>query len=52
LNALLHIAKEYGAALIGLTMDENGITGDPEKRLAIAEKFLKELLKPELKRRM
>jgi 5-methyltetrahydrofolate--homocysteine methyltransferase len=40
MNALLHIAKEFGAAIIGLTMDENGITHDPEKRLAIAEKIL------------
>jgi len=40
LTALLHIAKKYDAAIIGLTMDENGITHDPEKRLAIAEKIL------------
>jgi 5-methyltetrahydrofolate--homocysteine methyltransferase len=40
LNALLPIAKEYGAAIIGLTMDDNGITHDPEKRLAIAYKIL------------
>lgn len=40
LNILLPIAKEYGAAIIGLTMDENGITNDPEKRFLIAEKIL------------
>jgi 5-methyltetrahydrofolate--homocysteine methyltransferase len=40
MNALLHIAKEYNAAIIGLSMDEEGITHDPEKRLAIAEKIL------------
>ena len=40
LKALLPIAKEYGAAIIGLTMDDDGITQDPEKRLAIAEKIL------------
>jgi 5-methyltetrahydrofolate--homocysteine methyltransferase len=40
LNALLPIAKEYNAAIIGLTMDDNGITHDPGKRLAIAEKIL------------
>ena len=45
LNALLHIASEYGAAIIGLTMDENGITHDPEKRLAIAEKILERAIK-------
>jgi 5-methyltetrahydrofolate--homocysteine methyltransferase len=45
LNALLHIAKEYGAAIIGLTMDDNGITHDPGKRLAIAEKILERAIK-------
>jgi 5-methyltetrahydrofolate--homocysteine methyltransferase len=40
LNVLLPVAKEYGAAIIALTMDENGITQDPEKRLIIAEKIL------------
>ena len=45
LNVLLSIAKEYGAAIIGLTMDDNGITHDPEKRLAIAEKILDRALK-------
>jgi len=41
LNALLPVAKEYGAAIIGLAMDDDGITHDPEKRLLIAEKILK-----------
>jgi 5-methyltetrahydrofolate--homocysteine methyltransferase len=45
MKALLHIAKEYGAAIIGLTMDDNGITHDPEKRLAIAEKILERAIK-------
>jgi 5-methyltetrahydrofolate--homocysteine methyltransferase len=40
MNAILPIAKEYGAAVIGLTMDDDGITYDPYKRLAIAEKIL------------
>jgi 5-methyltetrahydrofolate--homocysteine methyltransferase len=40
LNALLPIAKEYGAALIGLAMDDDGITHDPQKRLLIAEKIV------------
>ena len=40
-----HIAKEYGAAIIGLTMDDEGITHDPEKRLAIAEKILERAVK-------
>jgi 5-methyltetrahydrofolate--homocysteine methyltransferase len=45
LNTLLPIAKEYGASLIGLTMGDNGITDDPEKRLAIAEKILNRAVK-------
>ena len=40
LNGLLPIIKEHGAAVIGLTMDDGGITNDPYKRLAIAEKIL------------
>jgi 5-methyltetrahydrofolate--homocysteine methyltransferase len=40
LNALLPVVKEYGAAIIGLAMDDDGITHDPEKRLLIAEKIL------------
>ena len=52
LNALLPIAKEYGAAIIGLTMDDDGITHDPEKRLAIAEKILERALRAGIKRKM
>jgi 5-methyltetrahydrofolate--homocysteine methyltransferase len=40
LNAVLPVVKEFGAAVIGLTMDENGIPSDPEIRLSIAEKIL------------
>jgi 5-methyltetrahydrofolate--homocysteine methyltransferase len=40
LMAILPLAKEYGAAVIGLTMDDDGITHDAGKRLAIAEKIL------------
>lgn len=39
LKALIPVAKEYGAAIIGLCMDDDGITDDPEKRLAIIEKI-------------
>jgi 5-methyltetrahydrofolate--homocysteine methyltransferase len=45
LNALLPVAKEYGAAIIGLCMDDDGITHDPEKRVAIAEKIIERALK-------
>jgi 5-methyltetrahydrofolate--homocysteine methyltransferase len=40
LQAILPLAKEYGAALIGLVMDDEGITHDPGKRLQIAEKIV------------
>lgn len=41
LEALLPVAREYGAAIIGLTMDSFGITRDPVMRLEIAEKILR-----------
>jgi len=40
LEAILPLAKEYDAAVIGLVMDDEGITHDPEKRFRIAEKIL------------
>src|SRR5664279_800156 len=40
MNSFLPVAKEYGSAIIALTMDDEGITHDPIKRLAIAEKIL------------
>lgn len=49
LNALLPVAKEYGAAIIGLCMDDDGITHDPEKRLAIAEKIIERALRAGIK---
>jgi len=49
MKALLPVAKEYGAAIIGLTMDDNGITHDPEKRLAIAAKILEKAVKAGIK---
>jgi 5-methyltetrahydrofolate--homocysteine methyltransferase len=45
LEAILPLAKEYGAAVIGLVMDDDGITQDPEKRFKIAEKILNRALK-------
>ena len=49
MKALLHIAKEYGAAIIGLTMDDDGITHDPQKRLSVAEKILERAMKTGIK---
>lgn len=45
LQTLLPVAKEYGAAIIGLCMDEEGITHDPEKRITVAEKIIERALK-------
>jgi 5-methyltetrahydrofolate--homocysteine methyltransferase len=45
LNAILPVAKEFGSAIIGLVMDDDGITHDPEKRLKIAEKILERAVK-------
>lgn len=44
LMALLPVAKEYGAAIIGLCMDDEGITDEPQKRLSIAEKIIERSL--------
>ena len=49
LNALLPVAKEYGAAIIGLCMDDDGITHDPEKRLSIARKIIERAVKSGIK---
>jgi 5-methyltetrahydrofolate--homocysteine methyltransferase len=40
MKTILPIAREYGAAIIGLSMDEDGISQDPQKRLSVAEKIL------------
>jgi 5-methyltetrahydrofolate--homocysteine methyltransferase len=45
LKAILPVAKEYGAAIIGLCMDDEGITNIPEKRLSIAEKIIERAVK-------
>ncbi|MDO4668734.1 MAG: homocysteine S-methyltransferase family protein [Butyricicoccus pullicaecorum] len=41
LERVLPIVKKYGAAVIGLTMDQNGIPATAEQRFAIAERILK-----------
>ncbi|MCL1882328.1 MAG: dihydropteroate synthase, partial [Defluviitaleaceae bacterium] len=40
LETVLPIAKKYGAALIALALDDNGIPGTFEGRVAIAEKII------------
>ncbi len=41
LNAVLPLAKKYGAVLVGLCLDDNGIPADAAGRIAIAEKIIK-----------
>ena len=40
LSAVLPLAKKYGAAIVGLTLDEDGIPETVEKRVEIAEKII------------
>lgn len=49
MSALIPIAREYGAAIIALAMDDEGITHDPEKRLKVAEKILERAVKAGIK---
>ncbi len=41
LDTVLPLCQKYGAAVIGLTMDKNGIPQTAEERIAIAEKIVK-----------
>ena len=40
MNAIFPIAKRYGAVVLGLTMDDNGIPQSAEERLSIAERIV------------
>ena len=40
LSAVLPLVKHYGAAIVGLTLDENGIPSSAEERFAIGERIL------------
>jgi len=40
LSAILPLVKKYGAAVVGLTLDDAGLPDSAEKRLAIAEKIV------------
>ncbi len=44
LDTVLPLVKKYGAAVVGLTLDEGGIPKTAEKRFAIAEKILNRAL--------
>lgn len=39
LSAVLPLVKKYGAAVIGLTLDKNGIPADADARIAIAKRI-------------
>lgn len=41
MNAVLPIAKKYGANIVALTLDENGLPENEEQRVAIAERIIK-----------
>lgn len=40
LDTVLPLIKEYGAAVIGLTIDDDGLPTDADKRVAIADKII------------
>jgi 5-methyltetrahydrofolate--homocysteine methyltransferase len=40
LNTIIPLAKEYGAALVGLVQDDEGIPRNAERRIAIAHKIV------------
>lgn len=44
LNSVLPLAKKYGAAVVGLTLDEGGIPETAEERVKIAEKIINRAL--------
>lgn len=41
LDSILPLVKKYGAAVIGLTLDQNGIPSDAQSRYQIAERIVK-----------
>jgi 5-methyltetrahydrofolate--homocysteine methyltransferase len=44
LESVLPLVKKYGAAVIGISNDESGISQDPEVRLAVARKIVERAL--------
>lgn len=45
LSVILPIVKKYGAAVVGLTLDENGIPKTADERFAIAQRILDRAMK-------
>lgn len=50
LDSILPLAKKYGAAIVGLTLDNNGIPKDYKSRFKIAEKIVKRAIECGIKR--
>jgi 5-methyltetrahydrofolate--homocysteine methyltransferase len=48
LDRVLPLAKEYGAAVIGLCMDDNGIPPTAEKRFAVAARIIERAAKADI----
>ncbi len=51
LDAILPLVKKYGAAVIGLTIDKDGIPSDAKKRVEIAERIMNRALKEGIPKR-
>jgi 5-methyltetrahydrofolate--homocysteine methyltransferase len=50
LQTVLPIIKHYGAVVVGLTMDDKGIPGDADRRVAIAHRIVERAEKMGIKR--
>ncbi|NLY20246.1 MAG: dihydropteroate synthase [Tissierellia bacterium] len=50
LKKVLPLVKKYGASVIGLTLDDDGIPETPHGRLKIAEKIMKDALRIGIKK--
>ena len=44
LESVLPLVKKYGAAVIGISNDETGISEDPDVRLSVAKKIVERAL--------
>jgi len=44
LDSILPLAKKYGACILGLTLDENGIPKTADERVKVADKIIKRAL--------
>ena len=45
LSAILPLAKKYGACILGLTLDENGIPRTADERIKVADKIINRAIK-------